>query len=312
MKAIKKLIEFLSIIALSILLVGCSNNGLTSSTSDDSEESSQLNSNEHTTKTIRLGLAPDEDSASILRKFEPFIKYLSEETGYEIEPYVGADYTAVIQAMDSGHLDIAWFGPSEYVLATEEVNSGIEAFAKAIQNEDSIEYRTAFVVSSNSDYQDISDIEGGTMAFTDPASTSVHIFGRYSLVKDGINPEEYFNNVIYAGSHDAALLAVINGQADIAAVSSRKIPGFIESGLIDEDQIKIIYNSVEIPADPITFKKDLDKEIKEAFKEALINNPEAVKKSLENTEFSHFEQVNDSDYDIVREAYEISGQEPEV
>ncbi|MDO5041111.1 MAG: phosphate/phosphite/phosphonate ABC transporter substrate-binding protein [Peptoniphilus sp.] len=311
MKSKTKKLSVIAIIGLLLLsLAACSGENKEKSSSQDTKVEATEQTKED--MVIEFGLAPDEDTAAILRKYEPFIDYLEEETGYTIKPYVGADYTAVIQAMDSDHLDAAWFGPSEYVLATDQVKSGVEAFAKAVQTEDSIKYRTSFVVKAGSEYKSMEDLKGKTLAFTDPASTSGHIFGRYSLVEENIVPEEYFENVIYAGSHDAALLSVINDEVDVAAVSSRKIPGFIESGVIEEGDISIIYESVEIPADPLTYRNNLPEEVKTALKDALINNPEKVKEVLSGTEFSHFEEAKDEDYDLVRNAYKVAGLEPEL
>ena len=280
--------------------------------SSTSGDGSQAAGSDTETQTIRLGLAPDEDSAAVLEKYEPFIDYLSEATGMTVEPYVGADYTAVIEALNSGHLDVAWFGPSEYILATETVNGGVEAFASATQAEGTIPYRTSFIVRSDSGIDSLEDMEGKTLAFTDPASTSGHIFGRYSLVQEGYDPDSYFGQVIFSGSHDACLLAVKNGQVDVAAISSRKLPGFIESGLVSEDEISVVYESVEIPADPITYRSDLPQQTKDALQKAFLSDDPALAEALDGTGFAGFAQVDDSAYDLVREAYEVAGLEPEV
>ena len=97
-------------VALALPLAACSGSGASGDAGENTEET--------TVETIRLGLAPDEDSAAVLAKYEPFVEYLSQATGLTVEPFVGADYTAVIEALNSGHLDVAWFGPSEYILAT--------------------------------------------------------------------------------------------------------------------------------------------------------------------------------------------------
>ncbi|WP_170931274.1 phosphate/phosphite/phosphonate ABC transporter substrate-binding protein [Aeromicrobium sp. PE09-221] len=264
------------------------------------------------TDTIRLGLAPAEDSATVLTKFTPFIDYLSETTGLEIEPYVGADYTAVIEALNSGHLDVAWFGPSEYTLATDTVDGGVEAFASAVQAEGTETYRTSFLVRADSGIEDVEDFEGRTVAFTDPASTSGHIFGRYALEEEGHDPEELFSQIIYSGSHDASLLSLVNGQVDVAAISSRLLPEFIESGMAEEDDIEIVFESEEIPADPITYREDLPQDVKDALSSALLSGDPEIADSLDGTGFGGFAEADDSAYDIVRRAYEAAGMEPEL
>lgn len=262
--------------------------------------------------TIRLGLAPDEDAAAVLDKYEPFVDYLAEATGREVEPYVGADYTAVIEALNSGHLDVAWFGPSEYVLATESVEGGVEAFASAIQSGDTVPYRSSFVVRTDSGIHGVEDFEGKTLAFTDPASTSGHIFGRYSLAEEGVDVDTLFSQVVYSGSHDASLLSLVNGQVDVAAISSRKIPEFIENGLIAEDDIDIVFESVEIPADPITYRADLPEDLKKLLQDALLTDDAALAAALEGTGFASFGEVTDADYDLVRDAYAAAGVGPEL
>ncbi|WP_084385705.1 phosphate/phosphite/phosphonate ABC transporter substrate-binding protein [Rhodococcus sp. WMMA185] len=262
--------------------------------------------------TIRLGLSPDEDSAAVLARYEPLVDYLSEATGLRVEPYVGADYTAVIEALNSGHLDLAWFGPSEYVLASERVNGGVEPFASAIQSDDTVPYRSSFIVRTDSGINGPADFQGKVVAFTDPASTSGHIFGQYALTEAGYDVDSLFSQIVYSGSHDASLLSLLNGRVDVAAISSRKIPGFIDSGVAGRDEIKTVFESPEIPADPITYRADLPQDKKDLLRHAFLDQTPALAAALEGTGFSHFGEARDSDYDIVRTAYEVTGLEPEL
>ncbi|RVW02398.1 phosphate/phosphite/phosphonate ABC transporter substrate-binding protein [Rhodococcus spongiicola] len=270
-----------------------------------------VSSNEPT-ETIRLGLSPDEDSAAVLAKYEPLVEYLSDATGLKVEPYVGADYTAVIEALNSGHLDMAWFGPSEYVLATQRVQGGVEPFASAVQTDDSMPYRSSFVVRSDSGIDGPEDFQGKVIAFTDPASTSGHVFGQYALAEAGYDVNSLFSQVVYSGSHDASLLSLLNGRVDVAAISSRKVPGFIRTGVAGPDEIKIVLESEEIPADPITYRPDLPEQTKELLRRAFLDETPALSAALEGTGFASFGSVNDSDYDVVRTAYKVSGLEPEL
>lgn len=301
-KLLKKLAAGALCISMVIGLAGCGG----------AVDSDQAEAGAETMDKIRIGLAPDEDSAAVLKKYDPFIQYLSESTGMEVEPFVGADYTAVIEALNSGHLDVAWFGPSEYILATEVVGSGVEAFASAIQAEGTLPYKSSFIVRADSGIESLDDLKGKTLAFTDPASTSGHIFARYSLVQQGYDPEAFFQQIIYSGSHDACLLAVKNKQVDVAAISSRKLPGFVEGGLVEEGEVKIIFESTEIPADPITCRQDLPQDVKDKLKAAFLSDDAALAASLEGTGFAKFGETNDADYDMVRDAYKVAGLEPEL
>ncbi len=310
-KTKKQVLSRLFLVVLNIALIFTSAACSATNTSSNEVGSTTQDITESIDK-IRIGLSPDEDSAAVLKRYDSFIKNLSESMGMEVEPYVGADYTAVIEALNSGHLDVAWFGPSEYVLATEAAKGEVEAFASAIQAEGTVQYKSCLIVRADSGIENLNDMKGKTFAFTDPASTSGHIFARYSLVEQGITPEEYFKQVIYSGSNDASLLAVINKQVEVAAISSRNLSRYIADGLAKEDEIKIVYESVEIPADPITYRKDLPQDVKDKIKSAFLNYTPELASSLEGTGFAKFAEVDDKHYDIVRDAYKIAGLEPEL
>ncbi|MHB8077322.1 phosphate/phosphite/phosphonate ABC transporter substrate-binding protein [Desulfosporosinus fructosivorans] len=298
---LKKLV--LVVLSLSILVTGC---GQSQSAIKEQTKSTEA------IKKIRIGLSPDEDSAAVLLKYQQFVSYLSKKTGLQVEPFVGADYTAVVEALNSGQLDVAWFGPSEYVLATDVVKSGVEAFPSAVQAEGTVPYRSIFITRTDSQINGLADMSGKSIAFTDPASTSGHIFGRYSLVQQGYKPDEYFKQLIYSGSHDACLLAVKNKQVDVAVISSRKLPGFIKSGIVAENEIKTVFESVEIPEDPITYRKDLPQDVKDKLKAAFFDSTGELATSLEGTGFAKFNSADDKSYDLVRKAFEVSGLKPKL
>ena len=42
----------------------------------------------------------------------------------EVELFIGTDYTATVEAMRAGNLDVAMFGPFSYVLANDLAGAG--------------------------------------------------------------------------------------------------------------------------------------------------------------------------------------------
>ncbi|MGC8229334.1 phosphate/phosphite/phosphonate ABC transporter substrate-binding protein [Pseudobacillus badius] len=287
-------------VMLAILMVIIST-GCSSKTGEKLDRNSEV--------TIRMGLSPQEDSAEILRQYEAFKEHMEEKTGYKFDLFVGADYTTVVEAINSGKLDVAWFGPTEYLLAKEITEVDIEAFAQATQEEAASPYQSWVIVNSKSDIKTVEDLKGKNFAFTDPASTSGNIFGYYQLIQEGLDPKKDFANVTYSGSHDASALSVANGTLDGATVSSRLLEGFYESGLVNEKDIRVIAKSMEIPNDLMAYHSDLSEDVKEKLRDA-INDTEGITKALAGTGYGAFKEVNDSDYDIVREAFKIAGVEP--
>ena len=62
----------------------------------------------------------------------------------------------------------------------------------------------------------IQKVRGKVVGFTDPTSTSGYLFPALQLLDAGIDPEEDIQSV-FVGSHDAAVIALLNGDVEIAA-----------------------------------------------------------------------------------------------
>ena len=81
------------------------------------------------TKVVRVGLIPSEDSRAMLESSQQLLDALEKNLGIKVQGFVAADYNGVIEAMRSGHVEVAYLGPFSYVLGTTV--APIEAFATA-------------------------------------------------------------------------------------------------------------------------------------------------------------------------------------
>src|SRR5690348_10578548 len=57
-------------------------------------------------KELRLGFAPFENQADVMRKAQPVVRALSRTLGIPVKPFVAGDYPGVVEAMRSGKLDV--------------------------------------------------------------------------------------------------------------------------------------------------------------------------------------------------------------
>ena len=80
-------------------------------------------------QVIRVGLIPSEDSRAMLASSKELLEMLEKNLGMKVQGFVASDYNGVIEAMRSGHIEVAYLGPFSYVLGT--TIAPIEAFATA-------------------------------------------------------------------------------------------------------------------------------------------------------------------------------------
>jgi phosphonate transport system substrate-binding protein len=109
-------------------------------------------------EALRIGLIPAEDQREMLKQYEGIIEYLEESVGMEIKPFVATDYSGVIEAMRSGKLDIAYFGPFSYVLAADVAN--VEAFAVPMRSDGRTTYNSIIIAHAETGIKSISDLKG--------------------------------------------------------------------------------------------------------------------------------------------------------
>ncbi len=255
-------------------------------------------------KVLRMGLIPADDAAEMLKNYEPVREYLSQELGIPVEIEVTSDYTAAINAMKYGHIDIAWFGPFSYIIAANVADA--EAIVNGIKDNGKSTYKSIIVANVNSGIETLEDLKGKSFAFVDPASTSGNLIPRKMLIENGIDPDNDFSESFFAGTHNAVQYAIANGNVDAGADSDNSYYRMLAAGEIDAEVNLIIYESEPIPGSPIVVRGGLSEDIKVAIQNALVNMDEQTIHKVDGWGgIVKYQVVNDSDYDIIRETAEI-------
>ncbi len=288
----KTFLTILILAVLSLALAGCSG---------QNEEVMDEQKQEEVQK-ITLGIIPSENANETLEQFKDLIAYLENEMGVEIEPYVASDYNGVVEAMRTKHVDIAFYGPFSYIMAAQRADA--EALVKRIGEGNKSAYDSYFITKADSGIESIEDAEGKVFAFTDPGSTSGGVIPSLTLKEKGIDPNTFFGNVIYSGGHDASVLAVKNGSVDLVAVDEFSYARALENNVIQEGELRIVYQNEPIPQSLFAASKDLDSNIKNSFAIAMMKAGKEVPDALEPLKSKGYELASDEDYKIIYDAAE--------
>ena len=182
---------------------------------------------------------------------------------------ITTNYNAEIEAMRAGKLEIGEFGPLGYVLAHQVAKA--EAFATASNAKGEPDTYTASIVTyPGSPVQSMKDLVGHTFAFSDPASTSGHLYPVYAMRKAGIDPDKDIKG-IYAGSHTASFEALRNHKVDAGELNSQQRASSAINGSYKEGDFITLWQSDPIPNDPIAIRSDLPEAFKKRFIEAFLS-----------------------------------------
>lgn len=248
-----------------------------------------------------FGLIPVEGSSDTTVRFTPLIEYLEEQLELDIEANVGADYAAVILGMGADNVDLAWFGPKSYVEASERADA--EAFVVEDTLDSGVGYNGVILTNAESDIMNMGDAEGRTFAFTDPNSTSGYLVPiTHFLLDMEVQPEAYFGQVIFSGTHEASILSVVNNNVDIAATNNLSLDQAIAKGVATREDFRTLWESETIPGSPMAYRAELPQSLKDAIREAFLSydDPEG----LERLGLNGYVEVDDATYNSIRDLNE--------
>ena len=218
--------------------------------------------------TVRFGVEPYDTAARLVPIYKKVGELIGEKLGCKVEVFVATSYNAEIEAMRNGKLEIGEFGPLGYVLAHQVAKAeAVAAFGTADGKPNS--YWASIVTYPESGIKTVADIKGRSFAFSDPASTSGHLFPAYGLRKAGLDPDNI--RAIYAGSHTSSFEALYNHKVDAGELNSEQLESAKQRGHYKDGDLVLLWKSDPIPTDPFAVRGDLPPDFKKRVIEVLQN-----------------------------------------
>jgi phosphonate transport system substrate-binding protein len=209
---------------------------------------------------LRFGVEPYDTAARLVPIYRKLSELIGDRLGCKVEVFVATSYNAEIEAMRNGKLEIAEFGPLGYVLAHQVAKAAaVAAFGTADGKPDT--YWASIVTYPGSGINTVAEIKGHSFAFSDPASTSGHLFPAYGLRKGGVDPDKDIK-AIFAGSHTSSFEALYNHKVDAGELNSEQLESAKQRGHYKDGDLVFLWKSEPIPTDPFAVRGDLPPDFK--------------------------------------------------
>jgi len=189
----------------------------------------------HAAETLRVSAIPDEAPTELIRKFKPLGEYLEQQLGMPVKFTPVSDYAAVVESLASDRLDLAWLGGFTFVQTRLKTGDAIPL----VQREQDEQFTSKFI-TADPEVKSLADLKGKTFAFGSVSSTSGSLMPRYFMLKDGIEPEQYFKRIAYSGAHDATAAWVEAGKADAGVLNASVWDKLVAAGKVDTAKVRVI------------------------------------------------------------------------
>ncbi len=207
--------------------------------------------------TLIFSYTPVETPLVYKNVFTEFLEYLEECTGKKVKWYGAESYAAQVEAMRSGRLHIAGISTGPTCFAVNL--AGYIPFA-IMSGPQGYGYKLQLITHVDSDITEVQDLKGAKVAHVTPSSNSGNQAPRALFQDMGVVPGEDYE-VNYSGKHDNSILGVANQDYDAAPIASSVLDRMAAKGVVNSDDLRIIWESDPFPTTSYGFVYNLDPDL---------------------------------------------------
>jgi len=253
-----------------------------------------------------IGVIPEVNLVKQMERFVPLADYLDKKTGLNIEIKPLSNYGKIYEYLRDGKIHGGFFGSFSYVLTHERL--GIIPLARPVQPNGKSTYTGITFVHKNTGIKNPADMKGKTIALADPATTAGYLVQKEYFANLGINIDKDLT-ILWTGNHEAAILAVLNQEAEIGGAKSTVIAKFREENRFFDENLDIIDENPAkgVPDNTLAVSKKITTAKRKLLQKALLNmhrDPEG-KKVLKKFGAVKFIKTTDADF---KPLYDLTNQ----
>lgn len=207
--------------------------------------------------TLVIGTIPERSVLKQEERYRPLVRYLYERLGSRVRIRLKhlPSYEQVVDEFMAGKVNAAFFGSLTYAMAQSRVG----AIAIARPEKDGVsQYRGLILTRKDSGIKSWEDLRGRSFAMIE-ATTAGEIFTKLYLKRHGVNsPEKFLGRIVYVGSHDDAILKVLNREVDAATAKDLIFYKLTQEIPRLKEEILILATGFPAPENALTIRKDTD------------------------------------------------------
>jgi phosphonate transport system substrate-binding protein len=218
--------------------------------------------------TLIFAYTPVEDPAVYAEVWAGFLDHMSEVTGKRVQFFPVQSNAAQIEAMRAGRLHVAGFNTGSNPLAV--ACAGFRPFAMMAASDGSFGYEMEIITYPGSGINEVTDLNGKTLAFTSETSNSGFKAPSAILKAEfGMEAGSDFE-ATFSGAHDSSILGVANFDYLAASIANSVKARMIDRGVVEEDQLVTLYQSQTFPTTGYGTAHNLTPELQDSIREAFF------------------------------------------
>ena len=251
---------------------------------------------------ITIALLPERNVFDQKKRYQPVQEYLSAAVGRPVVFKLLDNYQLIFTEILEHRVEGAFFGSMNGAIA--QLKGGVEILARPVELSGVSTYSGVIFTKLDSGItEDPKTWKGKRVALVNKVTTAGYLYPLSLLRLSGYtgNPEAYFRQMTFTGSHDAAILAVFNGESDFGACKNTVYEEYTRLHPEIQRNLTILATSATVPSNGLGVRPDLDPELKRQLREALVamNTRADGQHALRQFQAQRFIETGATDYEPV-------------
>ena len=217
-----------------------------------------------------IGLIPEMNVFEQMERFRPLAEYLSQRLGMPVELTMLSRYGNIVERMENKDVDAAFLGSFTGALASAQL--GMIPIVRPINLDGSSTYWGYIFVRKDGGIETAEQMKGLRLALVERATTAGFVFPVAYFHGEGIDIDDgFFGDVQFWGSHDAAINAVLEGQADVGAAKNTIWEHLMRVDPRVGEELRILATSAKVPSNGLLVAPDVTPELRDRIRDLLLD-----------------------------------------
>jgi len=250
-------------------------------------------------QVLRIGYLASPDPSVDAARLEPFRAYIESRIELPVELIPSTTYDSLIDAEVTGRVQYGIHSATSFA-AADAACACLEPLAVPSALDGSTGFYAILLVRAESSIQSLADARGKRLALAGEDSVAGNLVPLKAFAEEGIDVGTYFADVSTYPGPEAAIAAMLAGNADLAvgwsSLAGDPAAGYsfgvltrmVIDGRLLVDPLRVVWQSRRIPFGPHAVRRDMPAELKTILSDALQSMVVAAPEALEAVDRSGY------------------------
>lgn len=201
---------------------------------------------------IRIGLVPERDIFALRKRNRVLADYLQTQLGRPVELVTASSYAGILRDFQEKQVDAAFLGSLVAALAVDRMNAQIVLKTELPGGIST--YHGVICVREDSPIRDVDELAGRSLAVV-RTTTGGNLFPLYCLAEHGIVTGGQRPRLVWVGTHDDAVAAVMRGEVDAAGVKDLRLKALVAAN--PAWKVRVLATSDPVPENALVVRGDV-------------------------------------------------------